>query len=114
MDTPYLPTMTALAAVLERSKGIDPKMVHLDEVTAAACLGQQPKTLESWRRAGKELPFIKLGRRVFYRLSDVLECLSRNTYRTSREAKTRYRRAPSRSAKQRTPNASGTRDVNGE
>ena len=85
-----------LAAVLRRYEGIDPALVHLDEATTAACLGQQPKTLESWRREGKELPFLKIGRYVKYRLSDVLSCLERNTYSSSREARTRDRTIPKR------------------
>ncbi len=86
-----LPELPPLAAYMQRFKDVDPTLVHMNEADAAACLGQAPKTLESWRRQGKELPFIKLGRRVQYRLSDVLECLERNIYSSSREARTRNR-----------------------
>ena len=54
----FNPTSTAafplppLAAVLQRFQGIDPDLVHLSEAEAAACLNQQPKTLENWRREG--------------------------------------------------------------
>ena len=87
-------SLPALATLLQRYDGIDPALVHLDEGEAAACLGQQPKTLESWRREGRELPFLKLGRTVRYRLQDVLDCLERNTFTSSREARTRDRRIP--------------------
>jgi len=93
-SSPITPNMPPLAAVLQQFEGMDPALVHLDEATTAACLDVQPKTLESWRREGKELPFLKIGRSVKYRLSDVLSCLERNTYRTSREARTRDRSIP--------------------
>jgi hypothetical protein len=95
-STHNTPEMPPLAAVLHRYQGIDPALVHLDEAEAAACLGQQAKTLESWRREGKELPFLKIGRAVRYRLSDVLSCIDRNTYSSSREARTRNRSIPQR------------------
>ena len=93
-SSPFASNLPPLAAVLQQFKGMDPNHVHLDEATTAACLDVQPKTLESWRREGKELPFIKLGRSVKYRLSDVLSCLERNTFTSSREAKTRSRAIP--------------------
>jgi hypothetical protein len=80
-----------LVALLQRFAGVDPALVHLDENTAAACLGQKPKTLEAWRRAGKELPFLKLGRSVRYRLSDVLVYVDRHVYTSSRQARERDR-----------------------
>ena len=95
-SNPIPPDEAPLAAVLRRYEGIDPALVHLDEATVAACLDVQPKTLESWRREGKELPFLKVGRSVRYRLQDVLECLDRNTFTSSREASTRNRTIPRR------------------
>lgn len=92
------PALPPLAAVLQRFSGVDPSLVHLDEAEAAACLGQQPKTLESWRREGRELPFLKIGRSVRYRLSDVLSCFERNTYISSREAKTQRHQRSRRAA----------------
>jgi len=32
-----------------------------------------PQTLKNWRNTGRGIPFIKLGRLVKYRLSDVLK-----------------------------------------
>jgi len=88
------PDIPPLAVVMQRFAACDPALVHLDEKEAAACLGQRPKTLEAWRRTGRELPFIKLGRSIRYRLSDVLACVERNTYSTSREAMSRDRTIP--------------------
>lgn len=90
MDT----THTTLAEVLKAHEGLDPTAVLLDERTAAACVEQSPKTLESWRRNGSELPFLKIGRLVRYRLSDVLKLLDARTFTTSREAMTRDRGIP--------------------
>jgi hypothetical protein len=80
--------------ILRRYEGVDPSLVHLDVGETSALTGQSPKTLESWRNQGQELPFLKLGRRVRYQLSDVLSFLDRNTYSSTREAKTRDRSAP--------------------
>lgn len=83
-----------LAALLQRTQGIDPTFVHLSETEAADCLDLEPKTLEDWRRLGLELPFLKIGRSVRYRLSDILAFLDRSTFVSSREAKTRDRSIP--------------------
>jgi hypothetical protein len=93
-STPTPSDMPPLAAVLQRYAGTDPAHVLLDEDTTASCIEQKRKTLESWRREGRELPFIKIGRSVRYRLSDVLAFLERNTFRSSREARTRDRGIP--------------------
>ncbi len=43
---------------------------------AAAYIGQQPQTLAVWRSSGRyALPFLKSGRKVFYRQSDLDEWL---------------------------------------
>jgi hypothetical protein len=84
---------SALADILRKYEGLDPALVHLDEKETAVLTGQSPKTLESWRNRGQELRFLKLGRRVRYRLADVLAFLDRNTFTTTREAKARDRRA---------------------
>ena len=50
------------------------KPILLDEEESAAMLGVQPGTLATWRSTGRyDLPWIKIGRNVRYRLSDVLE-----------------------------------------
>lgn len=80
-----------LLQVIQRYQGIDPTLVELDEVTAAACLELRPKTLEGWRITGIELPFLKLGRSVRYRLSDILAYRDKNTFTSTRAAMTRDR-----------------------
>ncbi len=47
---------------------------------AADYLGVQPQTLAAWRSAGRYgLPFVKVGRLVKYRQSDLDEFLAKNT-----------------------------------
>lgn len=84
-----------LADVLQQYAGHDPQHVLIDDKTAAACIHQKRKTLESWRRNGRELRFVKLGRQVRYRLSDILDYIDRNTFTNSREAMAREHRAGS-------------------
>lgn len=91
--TPAFP-VPLLAALLQRTQGADPAFVHLSEAETADSLNLQRKTLEDWRREGLELPFLKIGRSVRYRLSDVLAFLERNTFASTQEAKTRDRRIP--------------------
>lgn len=45
----------------------------LDTQNAAKFLGLSAKTLESWRYADRvELPYVRLGRRIFYEVPDLL------------------------------------------
>lgn len=44
---------------------------YLSTETAAQLLGLSPRTLEKWRGTGGGPIFVKLGRRVAYRLADV-------------------------------------------
>ncbi|WP_312477625.1 helix-turn-helix domain-containing protein [Stutzerimonas nitrititolerans] len=54
--------------------------VHIDDKQAAAALGVRPATLAVWRSTGRyNLPFLKVGRLVKYRLSDLAEFLARRT-----------------------------------
>lgn len=44
----------------------------LDEAAAGAMLGVSPGTLSVWRSTGRySLPFLKVGRKVRYRVSDL-------------------------------------------
>ena len=56
---------------------------HMTNKQAAAYLGISPRTLEDWRLTGFGPRFVKLGRRVFYRLQDLAEfvhdCVRLNT-----------------------------------
>jgi hypothetical protein len=40
---------------------------YIPEAEIAAELNMRPRTLRKWRAEGKGPPFIKIGRRVFYR-----------------------------------------------
>jgi excisionase family DNA binding protein len=45
---------------------------RLSNQEAASYLGLKPQTLDVWRSSGRySLPFVKIGRRVFYRKSDL-------------------------------------------
>jgi hypothetical protein len=79
--------------LLEKYKDFDPEQVLLPPLETAVLThtDSNGKTLESWRNQGIELPFIKLGRAVRYRLSDVLAYRAR-AFSSSREANTRDRR----------------------
>ena len=54
-----------------------PKLVSRDE--AAALLRVRPQTLAVWATTGRyNLPFVKVGRRVMYRLADIERFISDN------------------------------------
>ncbi len=44
---------------------------HLDEKALAARWPVSRRTLQRWRQEGKGPPYVKLGRRVAYRLADI-------------------------------------------
>ena len=55
----------------------------LNNDAAAAYIGVSPKTLPVWRSTQRyDLPFIKIGRLVRYRRSDLDEWLERQTRRS--------------------------------
>ena len=52
----------------------------LDPRTAAEVIGVKPSTLALWRSTGRyNLPYVKAGRLVQYRLTDVVKFLMRRT-----------------------------------
>ncbi|MBS0357545.1 MAG: helix-turn-helix domain-containing protein [Proteobacteria bacterium] len=52
----------------------------LDDKTAAAILDVSPGTLSVWRSTGRyNLPFLKIGRKVRYRRSDLDAWMTRRT-----------------------------------
>lgn len=52
----------------------------VDTVPAADYLGVKPHTLEIWRVTGRyALPFIRVGRKVKYRIADLDRFLARRT-----------------------------------
>lgn len=52
----------------------------VDRVDAAKILGIKPETLSGWVCRGKtDLPYIKIGGRVRYKISDLKDFIKRNT-----------------------------------
>ena len=52
----------------------------LDSTEAAEYLGLRPATLDVWRCTGRyELPFVRVGRRIRYKKSDLDLWLTRRT-----------------------------------
>jgi len=74
-------TTQTLSKIVERTREL------LDEKQAAEYLTVSPGTLSVWRSTGRySLPFVKVGRRVRYRLSDLdawLEARSRESGATA-------------------------------
>lgn len=68
--------------------GLDPKNppVNVGDKQAAEVLDMEPTTLAVWRSTGRyNLPYIKVGRLVKYRISDLAEFLARRTARHTSE-----------------------------
>ena len=74
--------------LLEKFKDLDPALVRLAPAEAALLTGLALKTLEGMRVSGTGPAFMKLGRKIQYRLSDLLAFMQGNTFTTTREAKT--------------------------
>jgi hypothetical protein len=55
------------------------------EANAALELNLSPKTLQAWRVSGCGPRFVKLGRRVFYRGSDLRRFIEENTFQSTAE-----------------------------
>jgi len=47
------------------------EQVFVNQIELSRRWGISPRTLERWRWLGEGLPFVKLGGRVVYRLSDI-------------------------------------------
>ncbi|MCQ2031959.1 helix-turn-helix domain-containing protein [Stutzerimonas zhaodongensis] len=82
-------TIEAIKADIAAALGYDPKNppVQIDDKQAAAALGIKASTLSVWRSTGRyNLPYMKVGRLVRYRLSDLAEFLARRTSEHTGEA----------------------------
>lgn len=82
MLTTHVTNISAIKAEIAAQLGFDPNSppVHIDDKQAADALGVKPTTLAVWRSTGRyNLPFLKVGRLVKYRLSDLAEFLARRT-----------------------------------
>ena len=90
MNTTHAAPVEAIKAEILAQLNCDPKHppVQVDDKSAAAALGVQANTLAVWRSSGRYgLPFIKAGRSVKYRVSDLAEFLARRTACNTGEAK---------------------------
>ena len=82
MATPHITEIATLKAEIAAQLGYDPQTppVNVDEKQAAVALGVRPTTLAVWRSTGRyNLPFLKVGRSVKYRLSDLAAFLALRT-----------------------------------
>ena len=77
--------------VLDRYRGLDPALVRLSVKETSLVTGLAKKTLEAMRAEGRGPSFLKIGRRVEYRLSDVKAYMDRSLFQSTREAKTAKR-----------------------
>lgn len=63
-----------IGEIIQRTKTL------VDEKAAAEILGTTPGTLSVWRSTGRyALPFVKVGRKVRYRVSDLEAWLAQRT-----------------------------------
>jgi excisionase family DNA binding protein len=65
-----------IAQVLTRQQIADQMLTWQQ---TAELLNMRPQTLAVWAMSGKFLPFVKLGRTVRYRLSDVQKLIEQRT-----------------------------------
>jgi len=82
MTTTHAANISAIKAEISTQLGFDPKNppAHIDDKRAADALGLKPTTLAVWRSTGRyNLPYLKVGRLVKYRISDLAEFLARRT-----------------------------------
>ena len=86
MTTTHAADIAALKAEIAEQiaaqLGLDPKNppVAIGDKQAAEVLEVKPTTLSVWRSTGRyNLPFLKVGRLVKYRISDLAEFLARRT-----------------------------------
>lgn len=75
-------------ALLEQYQGLDPALIRLTPAEAALLTGLALKTLEGMRVSGTGPAFMKMGRTIGYRLSDIFAYMAGNTFTSTREAKT--------------------------
>lgn len=82
MTTTHAADIAALKAEIAAQLGFDPKNppATIADKQAAEALGVKATTLAVWRSTGRyNLPFLKVGRLVKYRVSDLAEFLARRT-----------------------------------
>ncbi len=90
MTTTHAANIEAIKAEILAQLNCDPKHppVQVDDKSAAAVVGVQANTLAVWRSSGRyRLPFIKAGRSVKYRISDLAEFIANRTACNTGEGK---------------------------
>ena len=82
-DDTHLANLRAeIAQQIAEQLGFDPSKapVSIDDQQAAEVLDVKPNTLAVWRSTGRyNLPYLKVGRLVKYRISDLAEFLARRS-----------------------------------
>ena len=58
----------------------------LTERQAAVALLVSVKTLQAWRVQGRNVPFVRIGRRIAYRVRDINEFIDKNRFVSTSEA----------------------------
>ncbi|VVQ28126.1 hypothetical protein PS943_00720 [Pseudomonas fluorescens] len=79
MTTNHAFNIEAIKAEIAAQLGYDPKTppMQVDDKQAAEVLGVKVSTLSVWRSTGRyDLPFLKVGRLVRYRVSALAEFLA--------------------------------------
>jgi hypothetical protein len=66
----------------------------LTERQAAVSLLVSIKTLQAWRVQGRNLPFVRIGRRVAYRVQDINDFIERNRFASTSEADVACTKSP--------------------
>lgn len=82
LDESFAELKAEITAQIIAQLGFDPKSppVNVDEKQAADVLDVKSTTLAVWRSTGRyRLPYLKVGRLVKYRITDLAEFLARRT-----------------------------------
>ena len=58
----------------------------LTERQAAVALLVSVKTLQAWRVQGRNVPFVRIGRRIAYRVRDINDFIEKNRFASTSEA----------------------------
>ena len=58
----------------------------LTERQAAVALLVSVKTLQAWRVQGRNVPFVRIGRRIAYRVRDLNDFIEKNRFASTSEA----------------------------
>lgn len=90
MTTTHAVDIAVLKSEIAMQLGFDPRNlpVAIGDRQAAQVLEVKPTTLAVWRSTGRyNLPYLKVGRLVKYRVSDLAEFLARRTANHTGEAR---------------------------